>query len=83
MLANPDEIIPIARTDKIITDPVVARAGLPAALIEKLRSAFISLSTVEAAKQFLFYADIDGFLPAQDSDYDPIAKVLRQQNKAP
>jgi len=43
-----------------------------------LRSALIDLSTAPEAKSFFVYSEIDGFVPALDSDYDVVADLVRR-----
>lgn len=77
-LADPDSVVPMARTEPILGDPVVVRPGLGADLIKTLRSALIELSTVPAARSFFTFSEIDAFVPAFDSDYDAIAELIRE-----
>lgn len=78
LLADPESVVPIARTEPIPGDPVVVRPGLGVDTIRQLRSALIELPTIKAAKPFFTYSEIDGFVPAVDSDYDRIAEILKQ-----
>ncbi len=77
-LADPESVVPIARTAPIPGDPVVVRPGLGVETIKQLRSALIELPTVSAAKPFFTYSEIDGFVPSVDSDYDRIAELLEE-----
>jgi len=77
-LADPESVVPIARTEPVAGDPVVVRPGLGAELVKKLRSAMIELATVPEAKPFFTYSEIDGFVPAVDGDYDRVDELLRQ-----
>ena len=58
-------------------DPVVVRPGLGRDLIKELRMALIELSVLPEAKTFFTFAEIDGFVPAVDSDYDAVAELIR------
>ncbi|MBI3180177.1 MAG: phosphate/phosphite/phosphonate ABC transporter substrate-binding protein [Deltaproteobacteria bacterium] len=76
-LVDPEAVTPIARTELVPGDPVVVRGGLAPQLIKELRVALIELANSPAAKPFFTYADIDGFVPAIDSDYDALAEMMR------
>ena len=76
-LADPDAVVAIARTAPVPGDPVVVRPGLGVDTVKALRSALIDLSTVPEARSFFTFAEIDGFVPAVDGDYDAVAKTIR------
>jgi phosphonate transport system substrate-binding protein len=78
VLADPASVKPIARTELVPGDPVVVRPGLGAELVGRLRSALVELPSVPEAQSFLTFAEIDGFVPALDRDYDGVAELMRQ-----
>ena len=75
-LVDREAVVPIARTEPIPGDPVVVRAGLGAPLVTQLRAALIELANVPEARPFFMYAEIDGFVPAIDNDYDRVAELV-------
>jgi phosphonate transport system substrate-binding protein len=77
MLEDPRAITPIARTEAIPGDPVVVRPGLGPDVVSKLRTALIELASVQDAATFFTFAEIDGFVPAVDRDYDRVAELVR------
>ncbi len=77
-LQNPQEVVPIARTEPILGDPVVVRPGLGRELISQLRSALIELALVPEARNFFVFSEIDGFVPASDREYDRLAKQIHE-----
>lgn len=77
-LRDPQAVLPIARTEPILGDPVVVRPGLGSELINRLRSALIEIAVVPEAKNFFVFSEIDGFVPAFDSDYDRVAELIRE-----
>ncbi len=78
VLAEPTAVRPIARTEQVPGDPVVVRPGLGPELVAKLRSALIELPSLPEAQSFLSFAEIDGFVPAVDRDYDEVAGLMRE-----
>ena len=78
MLDDPQSVTTIARTAPITGDPVVVRPGLGSDLVNALRSAMIELSVVPEARGFFTFSEIDGFIPAVDSDYDSIELLIRE-----
>jgi phosphonate transport system substrate-binding protein len=77
-LQDPEAVTAIARTEPVPGDPVVVRTGLGAPLIKALRTSMIELASDPAAQPFFTFAEIDGFLPAVDADYDRLAELMRQ-----
>ncbi len=77
MLADPRALVPIARTEAIPGDPVVVRPGLGPDVVSRLRTALIELSGAPDARTFFTFAEIDGFVPAVDRDYDRVAELVR------
>ncbi|MBI5508332.1 MAG: phosphate/phosphite/phosphonate ABC transporter substrate-binding protein [Deltaproteobacteria bacterium] len=78
MLTDPSAVVAIGRTEPVPGEPVVVRPGLGSELVKKLRSALMEMATVEAAAPFFRFAEIDGFVPAVDADYDRVDELLRQ-----
>ena len=74
---DPTKIAVIARTEPIPNDPVVVRPGLGKETVKALRSVLIEMSTVPEARPFFTFSEIDGFVPAFDSDYDAVAEMVR------
>jgi phosphonate transport system substrate-binding protein len=78
VLSDPSSVRPIARTEVVPGDPVVVRPGLGTEKIQRLRSALIELPSLPEAQSFLTFAEIDGFVPALDRDYDGVAELMRK-----
>ncbi len=76
-LADPSQVVTLAQTEPVPGDPVVVRAGLGSELIKRLRSALMEMPSVPDARGFFTFAEIDGFVPAFDSDYDRMAELVR------
>ncbi|WP_101696758.1 phosphate/phosphite/phosphonate ABC transporter substrate-binding protein [Clostridium minihomine] len=62
-----DELIIVARTEEIPKDALAARKDMPAALMEKLSSAFVSFSGADTTVQ--------GFVRSEDKAYDIIRRL--------
>jgi phosphonate transport system substrate-binding protein len=77
-LGDPEAVATLARTEPIPGDPVVVRPGLGSELVNALRAALIQLSLVPEARTFFALAEIDGFVPARDGDYDAVAELARR-----
>ncbi len=71
----------IARSEPIPNDTVSVRKGLPTEMVTKIKDALIKIAASEDGRRILrdLYG-IDGFEPAQDSDYNPIRDVAREEN---
>lgn len=67
----------LAYTAEIPADNVTVIAGLDSALREKLRDGLLALAETESGKAALkeLY-DIDGLMPAADSDWDPVRQMM-------
>ena len=73
-LPDPAKVRVLARTADIPSDPVVVGATVTAEQSKALRKALIDLAQNNAAAGFFAAADIDGFVPAADRDYDSLAE---------
>ena len=73
-LPEPGKVRVLGRTADIPSDPVVVGASVGAAQSKALRKALIDLAQNNAAAAFFAAADIDGFVPAADRDYDSLAE---------
>lgn len=62
-----DELIIVARTEEIPKDALAARKEMPAALMEKLSSAFVAFSGADTTVQ--------GFVKSEDKAYDIIRRL--------
>jgi ABC-type phosphate/phosphonate transport system substrate-binding protein len=73
----------VTKLGTVPNDPVVAREGLDAALIEKVRSAFIDAIENEADgkifKDLYFY---DDFRVVDDAAYDDVGRIFQAVKKA-
>ncbi len=69
----------LATTENISNEPIVVRSDLPEDLVEKIRKAFLKLDVDNPhyKKVLEECTDVQGFVPAQDSDYDYIEKAYK------
>ena len=68
----------IAETKPIPLDTIVVRKDLPSEMVQKIKDAFLAVAATDKGAAIL--ADpygIDGYLPSQDSDYDPVREAAR------
>ncbi|MFQ6014512.1 MAG: phosphate/phosphite/phosphonate ABC transporter substrate-binding protein [Anaerolineae bacterium] len=71
----------IAETESIPNDTIVVRQDLPSEMVEKLRDALLTIANTEEGKELLKNPyKIDGFVPSQDSDYDPVRLAAEALN---
>ena len=77
--AKMDELTILATTEDISNEPIVVRKSLPPDLIEKIKQALLDLTIKNPeGKEILDdLTDVQGFLPAKDTDYDYIEKVQK------
>ncbi len=77
--AKMDELTILATTQDISNEPIVVSKSLPPDLIEKIKSALLELNVKNPeGKEILDdLTDVQGFLPAKDTDYDYIEKVQK------
>lgn len=69
----------LEKTEEIPADCVAVSSDLDAETADKLRAALIALSADETGKQVLMdLYEIEGLVPAEDSDYDPVREMARQ-----
>ncbi|HMM59879.1 MAG TPA: phosphate/phosphite/phosphonate ABC transporter substrate-binding protein, partial [Candidatus Rifleibacterium sp.] len=78
-----DELILLATTPDISNEPIVVRKSLPPDLIEKIKQALLDLNKKSPdGKEILDdLTDVDGFVPADNKDYDYIEKVQNLLNQ--
>jgi phosphonate transport system substrate-binding protein len=74
-----NELTILATTQDIANEPIVCREDFPAELAEKVKTALLklSLSNPLHRKYLEDCTDVQGFVPAIDSDYDYIRQVLK------
>ncbi len=71
----------IGFTEKIPNDPWVFRKDLPEEMKEKVISALMKyVATKEGEAAMYEIYDIRGLIHTKDSDYDPLRKLLKEQN---
>ena len=73
-----NELTVLARTQDISNEPIVCRNGLPEDLVEKVKKAFLNLKIENPGHKIILEGctDVQGFVTAQDSDYNYIRKVV-------
>ncbi len=63
----------IGYTDEIPNDTVSVRADLGDELIEQIKQAFLDIASTDEGHEIIYSIyEIDGFEPAEDSEYDPV-----------
>ncbi len=68
----------IAETEPIPLDTIVVRKDLPPEMVQRIKDAFLAVAaTDEGAALLVDPYGIDGYLPSQDSDYDPVRDAAR------
>jgi phosphate/phosphite/phosphonate ABC transporter binding protein len=71
------ELTILATTPDISNEPIVVRKSLPPDLIEKIKQALLDLNTKTPEGKVILdeLTDVQGFVPADNKDYDYIEKV--------
>lgn len=72
-----NELTILATTQDISNEPIVCREDLPNDLVEKIKAAFLKLNFDNPVHRMILQkcTDVQGFVPAQDSDYDYVRKM--------
>ena len=70
------ELLMVAESAQIPNDGVCVRQGIEPELIERLTQALLSLNRPEHRAILLRLYNIDGLIPAQDRDYDPVREAV-------
>lgn len=69
----------LALTDSIPNDPIVVRADLPEDIVRSLVEGLLAFQARPEGRRALYEIySVEGFVPAQDSDYDGLRRLLRQ-----
>lgn len=80
-MAN-DDLNYLWRSPKIASDVIVVNtATVSPEKLQSLRNAFVNMIETEAGKSVLEQTGYAAFVPAEDSDYDPIRKILAYKEK--
>ena len=66
----------VAETPEIPEAGICARPGINAAVVQRLKAALLSLTLAEHGPLLKKLYDIDGFVEAQDSDFDPVRDAV-------
>jgi phosphate/phosphite/phosphonate ABC transporter binding protein len=74
-----NELTILARTQNIANEPIVCREDFPADLAERIRQAFLKLdkNNIIHKKVMEDLTDVQGFVPANDKDYDYVRKMAK------
>ena len=72
-----NDLTVLARTEDIANEPIVCREDFPADLAEKVKKAFLKLSVSNPAHKKLLEdcSDVQGFVVADDKDYEYVRKM--------
>lgn len=78
-----DELTILASTPDISNEPIVVRSNLPQDLIEKIRQALLELdiNSYPGKEVLETLTDVQGFVPANETDYDYVEQVLKLLEK--
>jgi len=74
--AERERIVFVAETPEIPEAGIAARPGLDSATFARVRTALLQIRAPEYADLLKRLYEIDGFAPAQDSDYDPVRAAV-------
>jgi phosphonate transport system substrate-binding protein len=74
--AERERVVVVAETPEIPEAGITARDGLDPALVGRVRTALISIKAPAHAALLKRLYEIDGFAPAEDSDYDPVRAAV-------
>src|SRR5262245_18692638 len=72
-----ERIVFVAETPEIPEAGIAARDGLDPALVARVRTALLSIKAPAHAELLKRLYEIDGFAPADDSDYDPVRAAIQ------
>ncbi len=76
-----EKVVPFAYTEWIPNDTVTFRAEFPEDLKEQIVNALLEIVETEKGHDIMYNLyEIDGFVRAQDSDYDVVRKTLETLN---
>jgi phosphonate transport system substrate-binding protein len=71
-----NQLTAVAETPEIPEAGICARPGLPAETVVKVKRALLSMKSPEHAAVLKPIYDIDGFIEASDSDYEPVRDAM-------
>jgi phosphonate transport system substrate-binding protein len=74
--AERERLVFVAETPEIPEAGIAARPGLDPAVLVKIRAALLQIRAPEYADLLKRLYEIDGFAPAEDSDYDPVRAAI-------
>ena len=77
------QLVSIAETPEIPEAGICARPGLPAAQVQAIKRALLSMKRPEHTPVLKDIYDIDGFVEARDADYDPVRDALALMDYRP
>jgi phosphonate transport system substrate-binding protein len=70
------QVVSVAETPEIPEAGICVRPGVNAALAQRLKAALLSLTVAEHGPLLKKLYDIDGFVEAQDKDFDPVREAV-------
>lgn len=77
-----EKVVILEKTGPVPNDPVIFRQNFPPELAEKITMALQKfVRSEEGLKTFKALFNVTDFEPAQDSDYDPVRKILKDLGK--
>ncbi|MBI1725753.1 MAG: PhnD/SsuA/transferrin family substrate-binding protein [Candidatus Rokubacteria bacterium] len=77
------QLVAVGETPEIPEAGICARPGLPAAAIQAVKRALLSMKRPEHAAVLKQIYDIDGFVEARNADYDPVRDALELMDYRP
>jgi ABC-type phosphate/phosphonate transport system substrate-binding protein len=73
----------VGETPEIPEAGICVRPGVPEETVARLKRALLSIKTPEHAALLKQIYDIDGFIEARDSDYQPVREAMQLMNLSP
>jgi phosphonate transport system substrate-binding protein len=78
-----DQLTFVGETPEIPEAGICVRPGVPEESVARLKRALLSIKTPEHAALLKQIYDIDGFIEAHDSDYQPVREAMQLMNLSP
>jgi phosphonate transport system substrate-binding protein len=77
------QLVAVGQTPEIPEAGICARPGLPPAAVQAIKLALLAMKKPEHAAALKGIYDIDGFVEAQDADYEPVKDALTLMDYRP
>ncbi|MCC4113839.1 PhnD/SsuA/transferrin family substrate-binding protein [Aromatoleum toluclasticum] len=73
-----DAVAPLGMTERVKHLPWAVRKDMPPALAARIQTLLVGLPAREEGRAILARAEMTGFGPARDADYDPHRRIIRK-----